>query len=54
MTKTNRYKSPAKEAIHECAKGMFDAGLMSKRKMQEFDKSCLTPKESRKDKINVK
>jgi putative transcriptional regulator len=41
MSKT--YKSDAFAAIHETAQGMFDAGLMTKQTMRQFDETCLTP-----------
>lgn len=30
-------------AVHETAVDIFEAGLMDKKTMREFDKSCLTP-----------
>lgn len=29
-------------AIHETAKGLYEAGLMDKKTMREFDENCLT------------
>jgi putative transcriptional regulator len=43
MKRSRTYKSDAFAAIHETAQGMFDAGLMDKKTMREFDESCLTP-----------
>ena len=44
MTKRTRtYKSEAKAAIHQTAFDMYEAGLIDKRTMREFDESCLTP-----------
>jgi putative transcriptional regulator len=40
MKKT--YKSDALEAIHETAVGLYDAGVIDKKTMKEFDTSCLT------------
>lgn len=37
------YKSDAFAAIHETVSGMFDAGVIDKKTMLEFDESCLTP-----------
>ena len=38
----NKYKSDALEALHETAKDLHEVGLLSKRKMRQFDGSCLT------------
>ena len=43
MKKTKVYKSPASAAIHETATGLYDAGIIDKKTMREFDESCLTP-----------
>ena len=37
------YKSDAFAAIHETAIGMYDAGIIDKKTMRSFDRSCLTP-----------
>ena len=36
-------KSAIIEAVHESAKDLFDAGLMDKMTMREFDRLCLPP-----------
>ena len=41
MKKT--YKDELAGAIHETAAGIFQAGLMPKSTMREFDELCLTP-----------
>ena len=41
---TNKtYKSEALEAIHTTVVDMFDAGVIGKKTMHKFDRSCLTP-----------
>lgn len=42
MKKAKAYTSPA-AAIHETAAGLYDAGVIDKRTMREFDETCLTP-----------
>ncbi len=37
------YKDEMAAAIHEMASGIYDAGLMPKSTMREFDELCLTP-----------
>ena len=44
MKRTKKYKSRIDQAIHETAKGLYDAGLLDEKSMHEFDASCLTPK----------
>jgi putative transcriptional regulator len=41
MEKT--YKSDVFATIHETAVGLYEAGIISKRTMKSFDRSCLTP-----------
>ena len=43
MKKARSYKSAAAAAIHETAAGLYDAGIISKQTMREFDETCLTP-----------
>ncbi|MEQ1605196.1 MAG: DNA-binding transcriptional regulator [Pyrinomonadaceae bacterium] len=43
MAKIKTYKSEAMAAIHETAAGMFNAGVIDKQTMREFDEGCLTP-----------
>lgn len=43
MRKT--YKSEASAAIHETISGFYEAGVVSKDTMREFDEMCLTPVE---------
>ncbi|PJG83437.1 helix-turn-helix domain-containing protein [Caviibacterium pharyngocola] len=40
-----KYKSPAFEAVHSIASDLNQLGLIPKKRMQHFDKSCLTPVE---------
>lgn len=43
MRKKGVYRSEAAAAIHETASGLYEAGVIDKRTMREFDESCLTP-----------
>lgn len=43
MKKSKAYRSEAAAAIHETATGLYEAGVIDKRTMREFDDSCLTP-----------
>ena len=43
MKKAKAYRSPAAAAIHETASGLYDAGIIDKQTMREFDETCLTP-----------
>ena len=43
MKRTKGYRSKAAAAIHETATGLYEAGVIDKRTMREFDESCLTP-----------
>ncbi|MGD9628717.1 MAG: helix-turn-helix domain-containing protein [Pyrinomonadaceae bacterium] len=43
MARKRTHKSEAMAAIHETASGMFEAGVIDKRTMREFDEGCLTP-----------
>jgi putative transcriptional regulator len=43
VKKTKAYRSEAASAIHETATGFFEAGIIDKQTMREFDESCLTP-----------
>jgi putative transcriptional regulator len=38
-----RCRSALLAAVHETAEGLRGAGVMSKRKMRQFDRLCLTP-----------
>ena len=38
-------KSAILEAVHETAKGLFDAGVMDRITLREFDRLCLPPVE---------
>ncbi|WP_343553836.1 DNA-binding transcriptional regulator [Pantoea sp.] len=42
MTKTGKFKSPAFEAIHSAASGLFATDAISKQSMRDFDERCLT------------
>lgn len=37
------YNSDIAQMIHENALDLYDAGVMDKKTLQQFDKSCLTP-----------
>ena len=39
---TKRYKSKILAAVHESMQDAFDAGVIDKKTMREFDESCLT------------
>jgi putative transcriptional regulator len=41
--KTKTYRSEAAAAIHQTVAGLYDADIIDKRTMREFDESCLTP-----------
>ena len=43
--KAKRYRSEIMASVHEAASGLYEAGLMDKRTMREFDAKCLTPVE---------
>jgi putative transcriptional regulator len=38
-----QYRSHIMASIHETAEDLYEAGLMEKRTMREFDEVCLTP-----------
>jgi putative transcriptional regulator len=38
-------KSPILEAVHETAKGLYEAGAMNQLTLREFDQLCLPPVE---------
>jgi putative transcriptional regulator len=40
---SKQYRSRVMASIHETAKGLTTAGVMSKQTMREFDELCLTP-----------
>lgn len=42
MTITRKFKSPALEAIHSAASGLFEADAISKQSMRDFDERCLS------------
>ncbi|MDD5458995.1 MAG: hypothetical protein PHF37_06360 [Phycisphaerae bacterium] len=37
-----QYRSEIMASIHETAEGLYEAGLLDKKTMQEFDENCLT------------
>jgi len=37
------YRSEIAASVHEMMEGVYDAGLIDKRTMREFDESCLAP-----------
>ncbi len=43
MKKTRRSTSGILDAVHESARGLRKAGLIDKRRMQEYDALCLAP-----------
>lgn len=43
MKKAKTYKSYAFAAIHETANDLYEAGVIDKQTMRQFDESCLTP-----------
>lgn len=43
MKRTKAYRSEAAAAVHETASDLFQAGVIDKQTMREFDESCLTP-----------
>ncbi len=43
MTKNKTYRSEAAAAIYETAEGLFEAGVIDKQTMRDFDANCLTP-----------
>lgn len=38
-----KYRSDAMASIHETALDLYEAGLIDKKTMRDFDKSCLVP-----------
>lgn len=40
---SKQYRSNIMASIHETAEDLYEAGLMEKRTMREFDGLCLTP-----------
>ena len=42
MTRSNRYKSDAFEAIHSSASALYKIGAIDKATLRSFDDSCLT------------
>ncbi len=46
MTAKNKYKSPAFEAIHSAASGLFSVGAIPQETMRHFDESCLAKRPS--------
>ncbi len=47
---TTVYKSGARQAIHDTAVGLFEIGVIDKKTMNHYDKTCLTPVEPLKPK----
>ena len=43
MTKNRTYKSDLLAAIHETVSGCYDAGVIDKQTLRQFDEYCLTP-----------
>lgn len=43
MRKNKVYRNEVAAAIHETATGLYEAGIIDKQTMREFDKSSLTP-----------
>ena len=42
-TKTKKENSPILDAVHETARDLHAAGLISKRRMKDYDALCLVP-----------
>jgi putative transcriptional regulator len=42
MTKNKTYKSDALAAIHQTVSDCYEAGVISKQTMRDFDEACLT------------
>lgn len=42
-TKAKKTASPILEAVHETARDLHSAGVLSKRRMKEYDILCLVP-----------
>lgn len=42
MTAKNKFKSPAFEAIHSAASGLFSVDAIPQETMRNFDKACLS------------
>lgn len=42
MKENKAYRSEAAAAIHETAAGLFDAGVIDKQTVRDFDETCLT------------
>ncbi len=40
---TKIYRSEIAASVHEMLEGVYDAGLIDKQTMREFDESCLSP-----------
>ena len=40
---TKTYRSEIAASVHEMMEGVYDAGLIGKQTMREFDESCLAP-----------
>jgi putative transcriptional regulator len=40
---TKNYRNSMMASIHETAEDLYEAGLMEKQTMREFDQLCLTP-----------
>lgn len=38
-----QYRSKILASIHETAEELYEAGLLDKKTMREFDENCLTP-----------
>jgi len=43
MTAKSKYNSPALEAIHSAASGLFSVDAISQETMRNFDEACLSP-----------
>ncbi|MCL2897753.1 helix-turn-helix domain-containing protein [Brenneria tiliae] len=41
MTAKSKFKSPAFEAIHSAASGLFNVGAIPQETMRNFDKACI-------------
>ncbi|MBI2431711.1 MAG: DNA-binding transcriptional regulator [Candidatus Hydrogenedentes bacterium] len=44
-TAKRKYKSPVFASIHETMEDLYEAGVLGKKTMREFDRDCLAPVE---------
>ena len=51
MKTKRKFNTDAFEAIHSAASGLYEAGVIDKTTMKDFDSSCLVPSEPTPDAI---